>query len=85
MGRPVSAFLQGLNESILICQLLISVVAGSDTTGGVVQQFLYAMLLRPDIQKRAQEEIDRVIGRDRLPTCEEYVSELLVVARKQTY
>ena len=26
------------------------------------------MLLSPDIQKRAQDELDSVIGRDRLPT-----------------
>jgi cytochrome P450 len=26
------------------------------------------MSLYPNIQKRAQEEIDRVVGRDRLPT-----------------
>jgi hypothetical protein len=25
------------------------------------------MLLYPDVQKKAQEEIDRVVGRDRLP------------------
>lgn len=29
------------------------------------------MLQRPDVQKRAQEEIDRVIGHDRLPTVDE--------------
>lgn len=30
--------------------------------------FFVAMLLYPDIQKKAQEELDSVIGRDRLPT-----------------
>ena len=29
--------------------------------------FVMAMLLYPDVQKKAQEEIDRVIGSDRLP------------------
>jgi cytochrome P450 len=29
------------------------------------------MLLSPDIQKKAQDELDSVIGRDRLPTFED--------------
>ena len=29
------------------------------------------MTLYPDVQKRAQEEIDRVVGKDRLPTIED--------------
>lgn len=29
--------------------------------------FIAAMLLHPDVQRKAQQEIDRVIGRDRLP------------------
>jgi cytochrome P450 len=33
--------------------------------------FLVAMLLSPDIQKRAQAELDSVIGRERLPTFED--------------
>ena len=33
--------------------------------------FFMAMLLYPDIQKKAQEELDSVIGRDRLPTFED--------------
>lgn len=47
------------------------VVAGSDTTGGTVQHFLYCMLHHPQVQTKAQEEIDRVIGHDRLPTVDE--------------
>jgi cytochrome P450 len=33
--------------------------------------FLVAMLLFPDIQRKAQDELDSVVGRDRLPTFEE--------------
>jgi cytochrome P450 len=35
---------------------------------GAMKTFFVAMLLYPDIQKKAQDEIDSVIGRDRLPT-----------------
>jgi cytochrome P450 len=33
--------------------------------------FFLAMVLYPDVQKRAQEEIDSVVGKDRLPTFED--------------
>jgi hypothetical protein len=33
-----------------------------------------AMVLHPEAQKRAQDEIDSVIGRDRLPDLSEYVA-----------
>jgi len=36
--------------------------------------FTLAMVLYPDVQKRAQAEIDFVIGRDRLPTFEDRAS-----------
>ena len=36
-----------------------------------MRSLFVAMLLYPDIQKKAQEELDSVIGRDRLPTFED--------------
>jgi cytochrome P450 len=36
-----------------------------------IMTFLVAMLLYPDVLKRAQNELDFVIGRDRLPTFED--------------
>lgn len=36
-------------------------------TGSVLRTFMLAMTLFPEAQKRAQEEIDRVVGCDRLP------------------
>ncbi len=37
-------------------------------TVSVLLTFFLAMLMNPDAQTKAQEEIDRVIGTDRLPT-----------------
>jgi hypothetical protein len=45
--------------------------AGSDTTSSTLYGFVQAMLCFPDVQKRAQEEIDRVVGPDRLPTMDD--------------
>jgi len=51
----------------------IKLAAGSIYTGGndnntsSVQSLLVAMLMFPEVQKKAQVELDRVIGRDRLP------------------
>jgi cytochrome P450 len=41
---------------------------GADTTVAVNHSFFLAMTLFPDIQKKAQTEIDDVIGYNRLPT-----------------
>ncbi|EIN06103.1 cytochrome P450 [Punctularia strigosozonata HHB-11173 SS5] len=43
--------------------------AGVNIYGGEANySFFLAMMLHPDVQKKAQEEIDRVVGPDRLPT-----------------
>lgn len=41
--------------------------AGSDTTSSTLYGFVQAMVLYPEVQKMAQDEIDRVIGSNRLP------------------
>ncbi|KAI2630045.1 putative cytochrome P450 oxidoreductase OrdA-like protein [Xylaria nigripes] len=41
---------------------------GFDTTTAAISWFFLAMSIYPEAQKRGQEEIDRVIGKDRLPT-----------------
>ena len=45
--------------------------AGSDTTAATLVGFVQAMLLFPEAQKKAQEEIDRVVGSDRYPNMED--------------
>jgi cytochrome P450 len=42
-------------------------LGGSETTVAAVESFFLAMLVYPDVQRKAQEEIDRVIGHERLP------------------
>ncbi|QRW22858.1 cytochrome P450 family protein [Rhizoctonia solani] len=42
--------------------------AGSETTVASFMIFILAMTLYPEVQQKGQEEIDRVIGTDRLPT-----------------
>lgn len=40
---------------------------GSDTTVETIRSFVLVMIMYPDVQLRAQEEIDRVVGTERLP------------------
>ncbi|KAH8984173.1 cytochrome P450 [Lactarius hatsudake] len=42
--------------------------AGSDTTVAAMYSLFLALILYPEVQKRAQAELDSVISRDRLPT-----------------
>ncbi|EWG52463.1 hypothetical protein FVEG_11206 [Fusarium verticillioides 7600] len=46
--------------------------AGADTTVSSISLFFLALILYPDVQKKAQEEIDGVIGNERLPNCSDW-------------
>ncbi|KAF8874752.1 cytochrome P450 [Infundibulicybe gibba] len=53
-----------------ICARGTAVVAytgGSDTTVSSVRGFFMAMALYPDVQRKAQAELDSVVGKNRLP------------------
>ncbi|KAA1093923.1 hypothetical protein PGT21_002897 [Puccinia graminis f. sp. tritici] len=41
--------------------------AGSDTTADAIETFIFACAANPDKVAKAQEELDRVVGRERLP------------------
>jgi cytochrome P450 len=45
--------------------------AGTETTSFTLYGFMQAMILFPEVQKKAQEELDRVVGCDRLPTLDD--------------
>lgn len=44
---------------------------GTDTTVSTMSSFLLAMIMFPDVQRRAQSEIDTVVGVGRLPNAED--------------
>ncbi|ATY64296.1 cytochrome P450 oxidoreductase [Cordyceps militaris] len=47
---------------------------GVETTSSSLDVFVLAMILFPDVQRKAQQEIDRVIGTGRLPTFQDRAS-----------
>lgn len=47
------------------------VEAGSETTATTLNNFILAMVLHPDAMKRAQDELDSVVGTERMPTWED--------------
>ncbi|KKY33383.1 putative cytochrome p450 [Diaporthe ampelina] len=46
-------------------------IGGVETTASIMQWFSALIPAYPDIQKRAQEELDKVVGRDRLPNVQD--------------
>ncbi|CAG2011706.1 unnamed protein product [Fusarium graminearum] len=49
----------------------IMYAGGADTTVSTIQSFVLAMMVYPEVLKKAQAEIDNVIGPDRLPGFED--------------
>ncbi|KAH8116037.1 cytochrome P450 [Phellopilus nigrolimitatus] len=50
---------------------LAAYIAGNDTTKAVISTFFMMMALHPEVVKQAQDEIDRIVGLDRLPTLDD--------------
>ncbi|KAM6496682.1 Cytochrome P450 [Amanita muscaria] len=59
------------DEEMLKDAMLTIYMAGVETMHVAKMSFVLAMVLYPQVQARAQEEIDRVVGSDRLPTFED--------------
>jgi cytochrome P450 len=49
----------GYNQNRLVCQLLINVVAGSDTTATILTAAVYFVLKHPRVLETLREELDR--------------------------
>ncbi|KAJ2919348.1 hypothetical protein MD484_g970, partial [Candolleomyces efflorescens] len=54
-------------EETLTWAAISSVGAGLDTSASTALTFFLAMIMHPEIQKKAQAELDSVVGTDRLP------------------
>jgi len=59
---------------------LVSYAGGADTTVSSVQTLFLAMALYPEVQKKAQAEIDAVVGPNRLPDFQDRPSLLYINA-----
>ncbi|KAJ3552999.1 hypothetical protein NM688_g3851 [Phlebia brevispora] len=58
-------------DTVSIISDLKDVLLTAHQQGSTASSFLVAMAMFPDVQKKAQEELDRVIGLNRLPTVED--------------
>lgn len=57
-----------------LCSALggVMLIGGSDTTAFFLQWLIATLVTFPDVQRRAQEEIDRVVAPGHLPTADDY-------------
>ena len=53
------------NELNFLCGVLME--GGSDTASSIILAFIQAMISYPEVQKKAQQDIDAVVGEDRSP------------------
>ncbi|KIK33706.1 hypothetical protein CY34DRAFT_18200 [Suillus luteus UH-Slu-Lm8-n1] len=51
-----------------------AIIGSYETTTSALMTFALAMVLYPEVQRRAQAEIDSVVGEDCLPTFEDRAS-----------
>ncbi|KAH7915619.1 cytochrome P450 [Hygrophoropsis aurantiaca] len=61
----------GVVEKAIKESSVTAFAAASETTASTLLIFIYAMVLNPHVQERAQAEIDLVIGKDKLPDFED--------------
>ena len=62
----------GLTDHQIALLAGVTIKGGSDTSASVLTSFVQAMVAFPDVQKRAQAEIDSVVPEDRVPNWEDY-------------
>jgi hypothetical protein len=68
----------------------ILIETGSETTTSYLQSLVLALVAHPEAQKKAHEEIDRVVGEHRMPTLNDlenmpYIRALILEVSRQTF
>lgn len=58
------------NQLNFVCGTVLE--GGSDTSSSIILAFIHAMIKFPDVQKKAQQQIDTIIGEDRSPLWSDY-------------
>ncbi|KAH9990619.1 cytochrome P450 [Russula vinacea] len=66
--RPSKSNRSGLSDTEIAWLLGTLYAAGAETTATTLAWWTRAMVAHPEIQKRAQDELDAVVGRSRTPT-----------------
>ncbi|KAG9095721.1 hypothetical protein FS749_009926 [Ceratobasidium sp. UAMH 11750] len=62
----------GMNREQVVYLAGVLIDGGSDTTSSWMQSLVLGMIAFPDALKKAHEELDRVVGRDRMPTPDDF-------------
>ncbi|KAF9445128.1 cytochrome P450 [Macrolepiota fuliginosa MF-IS2] len=74
-----------LRDTLLAYTAATVLEAGSDTTASTMQSFLLFMISHPAVVKKIRDEIDSVVGSDRMPTfTDEFKLPYLVACIKET-
>lgn len=58
--------------SLSVTRLRYPMVTSRCQTAAVLSWFMLAMVHHPEVQRKAHDELDRVVGRDRMPTFADY-------------
>jgi cytochrome P450 family 619 len=64
----------GITEHQVTLLAGVTTKGGSDTSASVLSSFMQAMVVWPEVMKKAQAEIDSVVPEDRLPNWSDYSS-----------
>lgn len=64
----------GLTNHNVMLLAGVTLKGGSDTTASTLASFVQAMIAFPEVQRKAQAEIDAVIGESRIPVWSDYDS-----------
>ncbi|KAK3423303.1 isoflavone 3'-hydroxylase [Eucalyptus grandis] len=62
-----SMLLEGYSDDIIKGHILSLLIAGTDTSAVTIEWIMSLLLNHPNVMKKAQVELDEVVGRDRLP------------------